>query len=164
MKMSECAPGERRANITYDIHWLRRGQALRQPRIPIRWRVTTPILLIDARCPSRLLLRLTPTRHTQAQPGAALNRVIARAIPKQPTNPIFDKAASSLDPTTAAHFAATINQLKGKVTMLFITRALPKNLLVDEVVRIGSATIVAVDAEALHRSGENQIATKPGSH
>jgi hypothetical protein len=44
---------------------------------------------------------------------------------------------SSLDAEKAEHFAATINQLKGKVTMLFITHALPKNLLVDEVVRIG---------------------------
>ncbi len=29
------------------------------------------------------------------------------------------------------HFAQTINQLKGKVTMLFITHALPKSLMVD---------------------------------
>lgn len=33
--------------------------------------------------------------------------------------------------------ATAINQLKGKVTMVFITHALPKNLQVDEVVRIG---------------------------
>ena len=29
--------------------------------------------------------------------------------------------------------------------MLFITHAMPKNLLVDEVVRIGQGTLVAVD-------------------
>jgi ABC-type transport system involved in cytochrome bd biosynthesis fused ATPase/permease subunit len=49
-----------------------------------------------------------------------------------------------LDATTAEHFAATINQLKGKVTMMFITHAMPKNLLVDEVVRIGQGTLSAV--------------------
>jgi len=41
-------------------------------------------------------------------------------------------------------FAATINQLKGKVSMLFITHAMPKNLLVDEVVRIGQGVLSAV--------------------
>ena len=43
-------------------------------------------------------------------------------------------------------FAATINQLKGKVTMLFITHALPKNLLVEEVVKIGVGALSAVGA------------------
>jgi len=69
---------------------------------------------------------------------------IARALLKQPKILIFDEATSSLDAHTAEHFAATINQLKGKVTMLFITHALPKTLLVDEVVRIGQATIATV--------------------
>lgn len=69
---------------------------------------------------------------------------IARALLKQPKILIFDEATSSLDAHTAEHFAATINQLKGKVTMLFITHALPKGLLVDEVVRIGYGVLVAV--------------------
>ncbi|MDO8262398.1 MAG: peptidase domain-containing ABC transporter [Gallionella sp.] len=69
---------------------------------------------------------------------------IARALLKQPKILIFDEATSSLDSTTAEHFAATINRLKGKVTMLFITHALPKNLLVDEIVRIGQGTLSAV--------------------
>ena len=69
---------------------------------------------------------------------------IARALIKQPKILIFDEATSSLDATTAEHFAATINQLKGKVTMMFITHAMPKNLLVDEVVRIGQGTLSAV--------------------
>ena len=62
---------------------------------------------------------------------------IARALLKQPRILIFDEATSNLDNLTAEHFAATINQLRGKATMLFITHALPKNLQVDEVVRIG---------------------------
>ncbi len=69
---------------------------------------------------------------------------IARALIKQPKILIFDEATSSLDSVTAEHFAATINQLKGKVTMMFITHAMPKNLLVDEVVRIGHGVLSAV--------------------
>ncbi len=80
---------------------------------------------------------------------------IARALIKQPKILIFDEATSSLDSTTAEHFAATINQLKGKVTMMFITHAMPKNLLVDEVVRIGHGVLSAV--------GDVQGETKAGN-
>ena len=38
---------------------------------------------------------------------------------------------------TAEHFARTINQLKGKVTMLFITHQIPKGLQVDAVFSFG---------------------------
>ena len=78
---------------------------------------------------------------------------IARALLKQPKILIFDEATSSLDAPTAEHFAATINQLRGKVTMLFITHALPKNLQVDEVVRIGHGAMSAVSA--LHEEISN---------
>ncbi|HEY6093369.1 MAG TPA: peptidase domain-containing ABC transporter, partial [Gallionellaceae bacterium] len=71
---------------------------------------------------------------------------IARALLKQPKILIFDEATSSLDQNTAEHFAATINQLKGKVSMLFITHAMPKTLQVDEVVRIGKGSLSAVGA------------------
>jgi hypothetical protein len=37
-----------------------------------------------------------------------------------------------------------VAQHKGKMPMLFITHAMPKNLLVDEIVRIGSGTLSAV--------------------
>jgi subfamily B ATP-binding cassette protein HlyB/CyaB len=69
---------------------------------------------------------------------------IARALIKQPKILVFDEATSSLDSNTAEHFATTINQLKGKVSMLFITHAMPKNLLVDDVVRIGQGALSAV--------------------
>src|SRR5512135_80799 len=69
---------------------------------------------------------------------------IARALLKQPKILIFDEATSSLDQHTAEHFAATINQLRGKVTMLFITHALPRSLQVDEVVRIGHGVLTSV--------------------
>jgi subfamily B ATP-binding cassette protein HlyB/CyaB len=69
--------------------------------------------------------------------GQKQRLAIARALIKQPRILIFDEATSNLDLPTAEHFCATINQLKGKVTMLFITHALPKNLQVDEIVQLG---------------------------
>jgi subfamily B ATP-binding cassette protein HlyB/CyaB len=63
---------------------------------------------------------------------------IARALLKGPKILIFDEATSALDGPTAEHFAHTINALKGKVTMLFITHGLPKGLKVDAVYRLTS--------------------------
>jgi subfamily B ATP-binding cassette protein HlyB/CyaB len=87
--------------------------------------------------------------------GQKQRLAIARALLKQPKILIFDEATSSLDSATAEHFADTINQLKGKVSMLFITHALPKNLLVDEVVRIGQPQLAAVSelSEELSQQG-----------
>ncbi|MFA6971701.1 MAG: peptidase domain-containing ABC transporter [Gallionella sp.] len=62
---------------------------------------------------------------------------IARALLKRPRVLIFDEAVSSLDQANAEHFAGTVNKLKGRVTMLFITHHLPKVLQVDEVLNFG---------------------------
>jgi subfamily B ATP-binding cassette protein HlyB/CyaB len=62
---------------------------------------------------------------------------IARALLKHPRVLIFDEAVSNLDQATAEHFAGTVNKLKGKVTMLFITHQLPKALQVDAVLNFG---------------------------
>ncbi len=62
---------------------------------------------------------------------------IARALLKRPRVLIFDEAVSNLDQTTAEHFAGTVNKLKGKVTMLFITHQLPNALQVDAVLNFG---------------------------
>jgi subfamily B ATP-binding cassette protein HlyB/CyaB len=64
--------------------------------------------------------------------GQKQRLAIARALLKRPKVLIFDEATSNLDQTTAEQFAQTINQLKGKVTMLFIAHNLPKSLQVDE--------------------------------
>ena len=69
--------------------------------------------------------------------GQKQRLAIARALLKRPKILIFDEAASSLDRPTAEQFARTINQLKGKVTILFITHQLPEGLAVDEIVRLG---------------------------
>jgi subfamily B ATP-binding cassette protein HlyB/CyaB len=61
---------------------------------------------------------------------------IARALLKRPSILVFDEATSALDGPTSEHFAQTINALKGKVTMLFITHGLPKGLKVDAVFRL----------------------------
>jgi ATP-binding cassette, subfamily B, bacterial HlyB/CyaB len=62
---------------------------------------------------------------------------IARALLKRPSILIFDEATSALDGPTAEHFAQTINTLKGKVTMLFITHALSRGLHIDAIYRLG---------------------------
>jgi ATP-binding cassette, subfamily B, bacterial HlyB/CyaB len=69
--------------------------------------------------------------------GQKQRLAIARALIKRPKILIFDEATSALDSQTAEAFAKTVNQLKGKVTMLFITHAMPKALQVDGVLRIG---------------------------
>jgi subfamily B ATP-binding cassette protein HlyB/CyaB len=79
--------------------------------------------------------------------GQRQRLAIARALLKRPKILIFDEATSALDTQTAEHFATTVNQLKGKVTMLFITHALPRNLQVDEVVRISDERITVLSNE-----------------
>jgi subfamily B ATP-binding cassette protein HlyB/CyaB len=68
---------------------------------------------------------------------------IARALLKRPRVLIFDEAVSSLDHANAEHFAGTVNKLKGRVTMLFITHHLPKALQVDEVLNFGMPEVSA---------------------
>jgi subfamily B ATP-binding cassette protein HlyB/CyaB len=89
---------------------------------------------------------------------------IARALIKRPKILIFDEATSALDPQTAEYFAATVNQLRGKISMLFITHALPKSLRVDEVVRIGGErpTVVGVASGEAGKDATPEAA--PGTH
>jgi subfamily B ATP-binding cassette protein HlyB/CyaB len=76
-------------------------------------------------------------RGTGLSGGQRQRIAIARALLKRPKVLIFDEAISNLDQQTAEHFAQTINGLKGKVTMIFITHQVPKGLQVDEVVNMG---------------------------
>jgi len=68
--------------------------------------------------------------------GQKQRLAIARALLKRPKILIFDEATSSLDNQTASYIAETINQLKGRVSILFITHQMPENLVVDSVVRL----------------------------
>jgi subfamily B ATP-binding cassette protein HlyB/CyaB len=77
-------------------------------------------------------------RGTGLSGGQRQRLAIARALLKKPKILIFDEAVSNLDQQTAELFAKTINKLKGRVTMLFITHQIPRGLHVDEVVELGS--------------------------
>lgn len=77
-------------------------------------------------------------RGTGLSGGQRQRIAIARALLKRPKILVFDEAVSNLDQQTAEHFAKTINKLKGKVTMIFITHQIPKGLQVDEVFSFGS--------------------------
>jgi subfamily B ATP-binding cassette protein HlyB/CyaB len=56
---------------------------------------------------------------------------VARALLKRPKVLIFDEAVASLDDRSAAQVAHAVNQLRGKVTVLFITHKVPSGLQVD---------------------------------
>jgi len=76
-------------------------------------------------------------RGTGLSGGQRQRIAIARALLKRPKVLIFDEAISNLDQQTAEQFAQTINRLKGKVTMVFVTHQIPKVLEVDDVVNLG---------------------------
>lgn len=62
---------------------------------------------------------------------------IARALLKRPRILIFDEATSNLDAHTAEQLARTINQLRGKATILFVAHQVPRGLLVDDRMMVG---------------------------
>ena len=78
--------------------------------------------------------------------GQKQRLAIARALLKGPKVLIFNEATSALDGETAESFAKTINGLKGRVTMLFITHAMPRNLKIDEVWQLGKDGVQALKA------------------
>jgi ATP-binding cassette, subfamily B, bacterial HlyB/CyaB len=85
--------------------------------------------------------------------GQRQRLAIARALLKRPRVLIFDEATSNLDGETAEQFARTVNQLRGRVTMLFIAHQLPRALQVDEIVRLGPTGAQAAP-RAVRRGGE----------
>ena len=56
---------------------------------------------------------------------------------KRPQILVFDEAISSLDAGTAEQIARTVNALKGRVSILFITHQVPRTLKVDSIFELG---------------------------
>ena len=98
--------------------------------------------------------------HGKGLSGGQKQRLaIARALLRQPNILIFDKAVSNLDQHTAELFAQTINKLKGKVTILFITHQLPKGLAVDEAVLLGKDAADTTTGNQVNANSEEKVET-----
>jgi ATP-binding cassette, subfamily B, bacterial HlyB/CyaB len=69
--------------------------------------------------------------------GQRQRLAIARALLKRPRVLIFDEAVASLDDAAAEQVAKAVNEVRGKVTVLFITHKVPKGLVVDQQLRLG---------------------------
>lgn len=52
---------------------------------------------------------------------------------------IFDEAVASLDDAAAEQVAKAVNEVRGKVTVLFITHKVPRALIVDQHLRLGTS-------------------------
>jgi subfamily B ATP-binding cassette protein HlyB/CyaB len=77
--------------------------------------------------------------HGAGLSGGQKQRIaIARALLKRPRVLVFDEATSGLDAPTAEQFARTVNQFRGRVTMVFIAHQLPRGLHVDAAITLGT--------------------------
>ncbi len=63
---------------------------------------------------------------------------IARALLKRPRVLLFDEATSNLDRDTAEGIVATVNALRGQVTIIVISHAALRGLRIDRVIDIGA--------------------------
>ena len=93
-------------------------------------------------------------RGTGLSGGQRQRIAIARALLKRAQILVFDEAVSNLDQQTAEQFAKTINKLKGRVTLLFITHQIPRALNVDEVIELGPNPMSIIEVTA---AGDDEI-------
>jgi subfamily B ATP-binding cassette protein HlyB/CyaB len=77
--------------------------------------------------------------------GQRQRLAVARALLKRPKVLIFDESTSSLDDTGAEHIAQTVNQLRGRVGVLFIAHKVPRSLRIDARLELGA---IRVDSAA----------------
>lgn len=85
--------------------------------------------------------------------GQKQRLAIARALLKSPKVLVFDEATSALDRDTAEAIAKTVNSLKRKVTMVFITHAEPGSLVFDSVVRLPGQSHIQAPISNIQRTG-----------
>lgn len=79
--------------------------------------------------------------HGAGLSGGQKQRIaIARALLKRPSILIFDEATSNLDDETANAFGETINQLRGRATILMIAHRLPMSIQTIETFELKSGT------------------------
>ena len=77
--------------------------------------------------------------HGAGLSGGQKQRIaIARALLKRPPILIFDEATSNLDDETANAFGETINQLRGRVTILMIAHKLPPSIEAVATLNLGN--------------------------
>ncbi len=81
--------------------------------------------------------------HGAGLSGGQKQRIaIARALLKRPQILIFDEATSNLDDETANAFGETINQLRGRATILMIAHKLPTSIQAIETFKLGSGSLL----------------------
>lgn len=78
--------------------------------------------------------------------GQKQRLAIARALLKGARVLIFDESTANLDPVSAQAVADTVNQLKGKLTILFVAHHLPANLKVDRTILLPSGMDISPQA------------------
>ncbi len=57
---------------------------------------------------------------------------------KKPRVLVFDEAVANLDKESADLIAQTVNQLRGRASIVFITHQVPESLLVDAYISFGA--------------------------
>jgi ATP-binding cassette, subfamily B, bacterial HlyB/CyaB len=62
---------------------------------------------------------------------------IARALLKRPKILLFDEPTSALDTATATQLARSIQRIRGQVTIVMVTHAMPAGLVPDRVIQMG---------------------------
>ena len=89
--------------------------------------------------------------------GQKQRLAIARALLKRPKILIFDEATSNLDAQTAELFGRTVNQLRGKATLLFFTHHLPRSVEADGVMQLGGSASGRLASQLASGRNMNEI-------